>query len=262
MAPKDEQQSGSAFESGLPVLRFGTRPDFERAILEIKWLSELRGEKRSQSTVQDVARKYGFPPEFLKAGIDGGLESQPDLVKSSPWWPVIYSWTEQQGEAERAIRKTAAYRAKANYDMVWFTGIGVATVIGLLEFATIPFAISAASVTVGLFIALYRRAEDWSEKLEEAIYSTRKAGYPELATQFMDLAKRNPLFAYYSYKHDLEVKPTRIVSEFGGMTTAPDGSPAPVFWVLENPDQEYAKRVRELRAKRPKKESEDTEKEK
>lgn len=235
----------SDFEKGYPVLKFGSRQDFERAILEARWLADKQG--KMSPIMDQVASKYLFPPEFLESGLTHPSQES-DLIKVSAWWPILYSWFEQEDEERNLVRRPAAYRAKAWWDLVTYPFIGIITVfVAFVTLNNLPLALSASSITAGVVVALYRRKEDWDERLEEAIRLAKLHGYPDVADYFIELARKNPLFSYYSYKRDLEVRPRRIVLRSAGSIKETEQRETPVFIFEENPDQEYVRRIDVLR---------------
>lgn len=220
--------------------KFGSRLDFERAILEVKWLG-----RNEDDNIRLVANKYNFPPEFIRAGISG-LKQEDYLIRSSKWWPIIAQWDEQADEVKFGVMRAVAYTARAGSNFIIYIMFAIGVIIELFFYGGYSLAIPGITVTIGLFIALYRRGEDWNLKAEEEIHRAEFEGYKNIAQDFIQLAKENPRLAYSTFKRLSKERSRKIVVEYKNTEVDKKGNITPVFNVLEEVDAEYAKRVQEL----------------
>jgi hypothetical protein len=223
--------------------KFGSKLDFERAVLEAKWIDD-----NDNDNIAQIANKYNFPPEFIKAGIFG-LKEKDYLLKTSKWWPIIAQWDEQEEEARYRVQRAAAYEAKASRDLIIYLLLAISVLIELLYFAAYNLVIPGITVIIGLFLPLYRRSEDWNLKLEDEIHKSEIEGYKNVAQDFIQLTKENALFAFYAFKRFSKERPQRIVSKPMYLELDDKGNPIPVFEMIEDPDEEYARRVQEIESK-------------
>ena len=202
-------------------------------------------EKADDETLAQVGRKYNLPPDLIKAGVHG-LRREDYLMGTSKWWPVLSQWNEQYEEAKYSVERAVAYRARTSWDLIAYLAVAASAVIGLVFFASLGVAISGISVTIGLFIALYRRSEDWNVKVEDEIRKAEAAGYPQIARDFMRMAESNPLLSYYLFRRFSKERAPHIAADFVEVTRDEKGNPVPVFLVHENVDVEYERRVAEI----------------
>lgn len=200
--------------------KFGSKLDFDRAVLEVKWL-----EKADDETLAQVGGKYNLPPDLIKAGVHG-LRREDYLMGTSKWWPVISQWNEQYEEAKYSVERAVAYRARTSWDLIAYLAVAASAVIGLVFFASLGVAISGISVTIGLFIALYRRSEDWNVKVEDEIRKAEAAGYPQIARDFMRMAESNPLLSYYLFRRFSKERAPHIAADFVEVTRDERGTPS------------------------------------
>jgi hypothetical protein len=221
--------------------KFGSRLDFERAVLEIRWL-----QKSDEETTAQISRKYNLPQDLIRAGVRG-LRSEDYLVGTSKWWPVISQWNEQYEEAKYSVQRAIAYKARTSWDLFAYLVVAASAIIALVLFASAGVAISGISVSIGLFIALYRRSEDWNAKVEDEIHKAEAAGYPQIARDFLKMAEANPLLTYYLFKRFSKERAPHIVADLVEVTRDEKGGPIPVFMLHENVDVEYARRVAEIK---------------
>lgn len=214
--------------------------DFERAILELKWLG-----KDDDATLAQIADKYGFPPDFIRKGTVG-LTSEDHLMGKSKWWPILAQWNEQYEEAKYRVEKAIAYRARASWELIAYLGVAISAVFSLFILSSIGVAITGTSVTIGLFVALYRRSEDWNVKVEEEIHNAQSEGYPEIGRDFTRLATSNPLLAYFVFKRFSKERAPHIAVDLVEVQQDEKGHPVPVFLFQENVDVEYRRRIDEM----------------
>jgi hypothetical protein len=106
-------------------MEFGSEDDFVTAIAELRWLENIG--LLDETVIREVARKYNFPVAFMKAGLKGLSFPDDRMIKTSKWFPVMYSW-DKQDEVLVDFRKEYIDYVKSRRDFL----TGSYLLVGLL----------------------------------------------------------------------------------------------------------------------------------
>ncbi len=185
-------------------MKFGSEEDFHVAIAELKWIKSLQGNLKGE-TIEQVASKYLFPPEFLKAGLKG-LELEDFKITECKWFPIIYAWQRHDNnKVVQDVWRQASTYAKTRHDFILLLLITPALVILTIQIlliigASLFYILPVAGIIVSASITLWRRSEDRAEKLEATKRLAEQEGLGESADNSIQFALSHPLLSYYTQK--------------------------------------------------------------
>lgn len=221
-------------------MKYGSEADFQNALMESRWLKERRG-NITDKDLEDISSKYNFPPEFIKAGLDGLKPPADYLIHLSQWYPILYNWYIRQKNVSYRVDRAVVYEGKARHDFMIYSAYLIAIAIAIYYFYGLSFFLPSLGLLSGVILYLFRRYDDCKNRREELERYAKEQGYPDIAKQLKEISKEDPIRTFYSVmKSDEQHLSGVVIGEEDGV---------PVI-ISENPELEYEKRIRELMSKK------------